>query len=143
MASRRTKRRNRFWNKGVVQCAGIECVTVRIRAKWQNAYFLNLWLRVSRSYFSRSYFYVLFFQYNQEDCYLAEFRIKKVEHTDARNYGLSVENEKGVDKHVVQLTVRGSYTGKFIHDIHLSRIVYTNSVLTLRFVVMSDGNFSG
>ncbi|KAK9753408.1 hypothetical protein QE152_g3534 [Popillia japonica] len=41
----------------------------------------------------------------REDCYLATLRIKDADVTDSRSYYLAVENDRGIDRHVVQLYV--------------------------------------
>ncbi|KAI4470872.1 nephrin [Holotrichia oblita] len=41
----------------------------------------------------------------REDCYLATLRIKDTDVTDSRSYYLAVENDRGIDRHVVQLYV--------------------------------------
>ncbi|XP_071051965.1 kin of IRRE-like protein 2 isoform X3 [Onthophagus taurus] len=41
----------------------------------------------------------------REDCYLATLRIKDADSTDSRAYYLAVENDKGTDRHAVQLYV--------------------------------------
>lgn len=43
----------------------------------------------------------------REDCYLATLRIKDADVTDSRSYYLAVENDRGIDRHVVQLYVNG------------------------------------
>lgn len=52
-------------------------------------------------------------QEGREDCYEARLHVRQTDHQDARNYYLTVENERGLDRHAVHLAVRGSYTGKF------------------------------
>ncbi|KAF6200938.1 hypothetical protein GE061_005385 [Apolygus lucorum] len=50
----------------------------------------------------------------REDCYEARLHVREVDPTDSRTYFLTVENERGTDRHYLRLAVRGSYTnGKF------------------------------
>lgn len=48
-------------------------------------------------------------QDGREDCYEARLHVRGVDHSDSRSYFLSVENERGADRHSVRLAVRGSY----------------------------------
>lgn len=43
----------------------------------------------------------------REDCYLATLHIDSVTATDSRAYYLAVENDRGTDRHAVQLNVNG------------------------------------
>ena len=43
----------------------------------------------------------------REDCYLATLRIRDADATDSRAYYLAVENDRGTDRHAVQLYVNG------------------------------------
>ncbi|XP_024082011.1 hemicentin-2 [Cimex lectularius] len=49
-------------------------------------------------------------QETREDCYEARLHVREVDPTDSRTYFLTVENERGTDKHYLRLAVRGSYT---------------------------------
>ncbi|CAH1986092.1 unnamed protein product [Acanthoscelides obtectus] len=46
-------------------------------------------------------------QEEREDCYLATLHIRDTTSTDSRAYYLAVENDKGTDRHAVQLYVNG------------------------------------
>lgn len=46
-------------------------------------------------------------QEEREDCYLATLHIKDASATDSRAYYLAVENDRGTDRHAVQLYVNG------------------------------------
>jgi hypothetical protein len=46
-------------------------------------------------------------QEEREDCYLATLHIKDASATDSRAYYLAVENDRGTDRHAVQLFVNG------------------------------------
>lgn len=48
-------------------------------------------------------------QEEREDCYLATLRINDADATDSRAYYLAVENDRGTDRHAVQLYVNGKY----------------------------------
>lgn len=48
-------------------------------------------------------------QEEREDCYLATLHIKDTSSTDSRAYYLAVENDRGTDRHAVQLYVNGKY----------------------------------
>ena len=45
----------------------------------------------------------------REDCYLTMFHINSITVTDSRTYYLTVENDKGYDKHAIHLIVNGIY----------------------------------
>lgn len=47
-------------------------------------------------------------QEDREDCYLATLRINDADSTDSRAYYLAVENDKGMDRHAIQLYVNGT-----------------------------------
>lgn len=46
-------------------------------------------------------------QEDTEDCYLATLHIKDTTSTDSRAYYLSVENDRGTDRHAIELYVNG------------------------------------
>lgn len=48
-------------------------------------------------------------QEQSEDCYLATLHIKDTSATDSRAYYLAVENDRGTDRHAVQLYVNGKH----------------------------------
>lgn len=52
-------------------------------------------------------------QDSREDCYLATLHIKDADIHDSRPYYLVVENERGVDRHAINLVVEGMFTGAF------------------------------
>lgn len=68
--------------------------------------------------------YVIFFaerykvdevsQDSREDCYLATLRIVDTDVHDSRPYYLVVENERGIDRHAVNLVVEGMFTGALL-----------------------------
>lgn len=71
-------------------------------------------LRLGYIYFESTLIFSFYFsQDTKEDCYVARLHVKRVDPLDARTYSLTVENERGLDKHSIFLAVRGSYTGKF------------------------------
>lgn len=47
----------------------------------------------------------------REDCYLSTLHIHHTSEHDARPYYLVVENERGTDRHAIQLNVEGTFTG--------------------------------
>lgn len=47
----------------------------------------------------------------REDCYLSTLQIHHTSVHDARPYYLVVENERGTDRHAIQLNVEGTFTG--------------------------------
>lgn len=47
-------------------------------------------------------------QDEREDCYIATLHIDSATATDSRAYYLVVENDRGTDRHAVQLYVNGS-----------------------------------
>lgn len=53
-------------------------------------------------------------QESQEDCYLAKLHIRDADIHDSRPYYLVVENERGIDRHAINLVVEGMFTGAFI-----------------------------
>lgn len=53
-------------------------------------------------------------QDSREDCYLATLRIVDTDVHDSRPYYLVVENERGIDRHAVSLTVEGMFTGALL-----------------------------
>lgn len=50
-------------------------------------------------------------QDSREDCYLATLHIKNADVHDSRPYYLVVENERGIDRHAINLNVEGMFTG--------------------------------
>lgn len=46
-------------------------------------------------------------QEDTEDCYLATLHIKDATSADSRAYYLSVENDRGTDRHAIELYVNG------------------------------------
>lgn len=50
-------------------------------------------------------------QDSREDCYLATLHIDDVDVHDSRPYYLVVENERGIDRHAIELVVEGMFTG--------------------------------
>lgn len=50
-------------------------------------------------------------QDSREDCYLATLHITDANLQDARPYYLVVENERGVDRHAINLRVEGMFAG--------------------------------
>lgn len=46
-------------------------------------------------------------QEEREDCYLSTLHIKDASAIDSRAYYLTVENDKGKDRHAIQLYVNG------------------------------------
>lgn len=44
-----------------------------------------------------------------EDCYVSTLHIKKADSMDSRAYYLVVENDKGKDRHAIQLYVNGEH----------------------------------
>lgn len=50
-------------------------------------------------------------QDSREDCYLSTLHIHHATEHDARPYYLVVENERGTDRHAIQLNVEGTFTG--------------------------------
>lgn len=46
-------------------------------------------------------------QEEREDCYLSTLHIKDASAMDSRAYYLTVENDKGKDRHAIQLYVNG------------------------------------
>lgn len=50
-------------------------------------------------------------QDTREDCYLSTLHIHHTSEHDARPYYLVVENERGTDRHAIQLNVEGTFTG--------------------------------
>ncbi|BET02851.1 CD80-like C2-set immunoglobulin domain [Nesidiocoris tenuis] len=51
----------------------------------------------------------------REDCFEARLHVREVDPTDSRIYYLTVENERGSDRHYLRLAVRGSYTNGKSH----------------------------
>lgn len=54
-------------------------------------------------------------QDSREDCYLATLHIVDTNVHDSRPYYLVVENERGVDRHAINLVVEGMFTGAFLN----------------------------
>lgn len=52
-------------------------------------------------------------QDSREDCYLATLHIIDADVLDSRPYYLVVENERGIDRHAINLVVEGMFTGAF------------------------------
>lgn len=52
-------------------------------------------------------------QDSREDCYLATLHIVDADVLDSRPYYLVVENERGIDRHAINLVVEGMFTGAF------------------------------
>lgn len=50
-------------------------------------------------------------QDSREDCYKSTFHINDVDVHDSRPYYLVVENERGIDRHSINLIVEGMFTG--------------------------------
>lgn len=50
-------------------------------------------------------------QDSREDCYLATLHIINSDVHDSRPYYLVVENERGIDRHAINLVVEGMFTG--------------------------------
>ncbi|XP_037038558.1 hemicentin-2 isoform X1 [Bradysia coprophila] len=46
----------------------------------------------------------------REDCYLATLHIKATDSHDSRPYYLVVENDRGIDRHAIHLSVEGTFT---------------------------------
>lgn len=63
-------------------------------------------------------------QEEREDCYLATLHIKDTSATDSRAYYLAVENDRGTDRHAVQLYVNGK---NFFKILFPNLITYTNT----------------
>lgn len=53
-------------------------------------------------------------QEEREDCYLATLHIKDASATDSRAYYLAVENDRGTDRHAVQLYVNGKFANSHL-----------------------------
>lgn len=51
-------------------------------------------------------------QDQREDCYLATLHINQADVQDSRPYYLVVENERGADRHSINLKVEGLFPGK-------------------------------
>lgn len=51
-------------------------------------------------------------QDSREDCYLVTLHIDDADLQDQRPYYLVVENERGTDRHAVNLRVEGMFSGK-------------------------------
>lgn len=64
-------------------------------------------------------------QDSREDCYLAALHISETDTHDSRPYYLLVENDRGSDRHAVQLIVEGTFTGAFKNHF-FSLFIYTN-----------------
>lgn len=52
-------------------------------------------------------------QDSREDCYLATLHITDADIHDSRPYYLVVENDRGIDRHAIHLSVEGTFTGAF------------------------------
>lgn len=50
-------------------------------------------------------------QDTREDCYLATLHIIDADVHDSRPYYLVVENERGIDRHAINLVVEGTFSG--------------------------------
>lgn len=50
-------------------------------------------------------------QDSREDCYLSTLHIADVDLHDSRPYYLVVDNERGIDRHAINLIVEGMFTG--------------------------------
>lgn len=50
-------------------------------------------------------------QDSREDCYLSTLHITDVDLHDSRPYYLVVDNERGIDRHAINLIVEGMFTG--------------------------------
>lgn len=48
----------------------------------------------------------------REDCYLAALHINQADVQDSRPYYLVVENERGADRHAINLKVEGLFPGQ-------------------------------
>lgn len=51
-------------------------------------------------------------QDSREDCYLSTLHIANVDLHDSRPYYLVVDNERGIDRHAINLIVEGMFTGE-------------------------------
>lgn len=51
-------------------------------------------------------------QDSREDCYLATLHIDNADLQDQRPYYLVVENERGTDRHAINLRVEGMFSGR-------------------------------
>ncbi|KAG5872976.1 hypothetical protein JTB14_029199 [Gonioctena quinquepunctata] len=63
-----------------------------------------------------------------EDCYVATLHIKDTTSTDSRAYYLAVENDRGVDRHAVQLYVN--------EPVHMSTLVSIAGALLIFFLLL-------
>ncbi|XP_065202958.1 kin of IRRE-like protein 2 isoform X2 [Planococcus citri] len=78
-------------------------------------------------------------QEGREDCYEARFHVNEVDHPDSRNYYLTVENERGHDKHVVHLTVREPLPMMTVFTVAVgSLVVFMICVLLSVYIIKSQ-----
>ncbi|XP_057662340.1 kin of IRRE-like protein 2 [Diorhabda carinulata] len=70
-------------------------------------------------------------QEEREDCYLATLHIKDTTSTDSRAYYLAVENDRGTDRHAVQLYVN--------EPLQMSTLVSVAGVLLVAFLLFICG----
>ncbi|XP_063911069.1 hemicentin-1 isoform X2 [Zophobas morio] len=70
-------------------------------------------------------------QEDREDCYLATLHIKDASATDSRTYILAVENDRGTDRHAVQLYVK--------EPLQMSTLVSLTGGLLVTFLLLVCG----
>lgn len=69
-------------------------------------------------------------QDKREDCYLATLHINQADIQDARPYYLVVENERGIDRHSINLKVEGLFPGMTFSSLKIVH-TYTHMKYTL------------
>lgn len=69
-------------------------------------------------------------QDQKEDCYLSMLHISDVDLHDSRPYYLVVDNERGIDRHAINLIVEGMFTGaNQIPNLIYSSNLYINLIV--------------
>ncbi|XKL67784.1 hypothetical protein PGB90_003275 [Kerria lacca] len=75
----------------------------------------------------------------KEDCYEARFHVKRVDHADARNYYLKVENERGSDSHSIYLAVREPLGMSAVFTVAVgSLVVFMICILLAVYIIKSQ-----
>lgn len=69
-------------------------------------------------------------QDQKEDCYLSMLHISDVDLHDSRPYYLVVDNERGIDRHAINLIVEGMFTGAN----QIPNLIYSSN-LYINFIV--------
>lgn len=67
-------------------------------------------------------------QDTREDCYLATLHIIDADVHDSRPYYLVVENDRGIDRHAINLVVEGTFSGalsNFFIFVHFVLLLYS------------------